>query len=92
MILPCFLFEGQSQLFPSLKSLCNKVGSMCCHCGTPNKYKWLDAKLEDKLAKVKRNLRGHSNFKSINSIIMRFPQFKEELKNVRGVFDQFGKC
>ncbi|XP_048333589.2 probable calcium-binding protein CML22 isoform X2 [Ziziphus jujuba] len=80
---------GQSQLFPSLKSFCNKVGGMCCHCGRPNKYMWLDAKLEGKLIEVKRSSGGHSNFKSINSIIMRFPQFKEELKNIRGVFDQY---
>ncbi|KAF3457680.1 hypothetical protein FNV43_RR02338 [Rhamnella rubrinervis] len=62
---------------------------MFCHCGSPNKYQWLDAKLEAKLAEVKRSSQGHSNFKSINSIIMRFPQFREELKDIRGVFEQY---
>ncbi|KAK2987228.1 hypothetical protein RJ640_022260 [Escallonia rubra] len=38
---------------------------------------------------VKRSAPGRNNFRSINSIIMRFPQFKEGLKEIRGVFEQY---
>lgn len=62
---------------------------MFCRCGSPNKYKRLDAKLEKKLIELKRSSSGKTNFKSMNSIIMRFPQFKEELKHIRGVFEQY---
>lgn len=64
---------------------------MFCHCGSPNKYKRLDAKLEKKMIELKRSSSGKTNFKSMNSIIMRFPQFKEELKHIRGVFEQYGE-
>ncbi|KAH7573046.1 hypothetical protein JRO89_XS03G0057400 [Xanthoceras sorbifolium] len=62
---------------------------MFCHCGSQNKYKRLDAKLERKMIEVKKSSWGHSNFKSIDSIILRFPQFKEGLKNIKGVFEQY---
>ena len=64
---------------------------MLCHCGSPNKYKRLDTKLERKLVEVKKGSQGVGNFKSMNSIIMKFPQFKEELKRIRSVFEQYGK-
>lgn len=69
----------------------NKVGGMLCCCSSPNKYSRLDAKLEKKMVEVKRGYLGRSNFKSIDSIIMRFPQFREELKKIRDVFEQYGK-
>jgi calcium-binding protein CML len=62
-----------------------------CPCGSPNKYKRLDAKLERKMAEAKRGSSGHHNFKSLDSIIMKFPQFKEGLKKIRAVFEQYGK-
>ncbi|GMN62476.1 hypothetical protein TIFTF001_031562 [Ficus carica] len=62
---------------------------MLCHCGSPNKYKRLDTKLERKLVEVKKGSQGVGNFKSMNSIIMKFPQFKEELKRIRSVFEQY---
>ncbi|KAL5781433.1 hypothetical protein ACOSP7_006462 [Xanthoceras sorbifolium] len=80
---------SKSHHFPSLKSLSDKVGDMFCHCGSQNKYKRLDAKLERKMIEVKKSSWGHSNFKSIDSIILRFPQFKEGLKNIKGVFEQY---
>lgn len=43
------------------------------------------------MVEVKRGYLGRSNFKSIDSIIMRFPQFREELKKIRDVFEQYGK-
>ena len=63
---------------------------MLCHCGSPNKYKKLDSKLEIKMIEMKRGASGQSNFKSIDSIILKFPQFRDGLRNLRGVFEQYG--
>lgn len=90
LILPNVLCKGTSHC-PYLKSLSNKVGSMLCCRGSTNKYSRLDAKLEKKMVEFKRGSLGRSNFKSIDSIIMRFPQFREELKKIRDVFEQYGK-
>ncbi|KAA8548416.1 hypothetical protein F0562_000099 [Nyssa sinensis] len=80
---------GTSHPCPVLKSLSNKVGGiLCCH-SSPNKYKRLDAKLERKMMEVKKSASGNNSFRSINGIIMRFPQFKEGLKNIRGVFERY---
>ncbi|XP_015574054.2 probable calcium-binding protein CML22 [Ricinus communis] len=75
--------------FGLLKSYSSKIAGMFCHCGSQNKYKRLDAKLEKKMIEFKRSSSGPTNFKSIDSIILRFPQFKEGLKNIRGVFEQY---
>lgn len=64
---------------------------MLFRCGSSNKYKKLDAKLEKKMMEVRRNTSGQNNFRSFDSIIMRFPQFREGLKNMRGVFAQYGE-
>ncbi|KAL7251229.1 hypothetical protein ACSBR1_013123 [Camellia fascicularis] len=60
---------------------------LCCH-NSLNKYKRLDTKLEKKMMEVKRSPFGNNNSRSINGIIMRFPQIKEGLKDIRGVFEQ----
>lgn len=73
---------------PALKSLSNKVGGILCCGSTPNRYQRLDTKLERKILDVKKSSSAHKNFRSVNSIILRFPQFKEGLKEVRGVFEQ----
>ncbi|EEF44236.1 conserved hypothetical protein [Ricinus communis] len=75
--------------FGLLKSYSSKIAGMFCHCGSQNKYKRLDAKLEKKMIEFKRSSSGPTNFKSIDSIILRFPRFKEGLKNIRGVFEQY---
>ncbi|XP_022761908.1 probable calcium-binding protein CML22 isoform X2 [Durio zibethinus] len=41
------------------------------------------------MIEMKRSASGQSNFKSIDSIIMRFPQFRDGLRNLRGVFEQY---
>ena len=64
---------------------------MLFRCGSSKKYKKLDAKLERKMMEVKRHTSGRNNFRSFDSIIMRFPQFREGLKNIRGVFAQYGE-
>ncbi|KAL7251231.1 hypothetical protein ACSBR1_013124 [Camellia fascicularis] len=58
-----------------------------CH-NLLNNYKRLDTKLEKKMMEVKRSPSGNNNFRSINGIIMRFPQIKEGLKDIQGVFEQ----
>ncbi|XP_050216513.1 probable calcium-binding protein CML22 isoform X2 [Mercurialis annua] len=67
----------------------HSLGAMLFNCGSQNKYKRLDAKLEKKMIEFKRNSAKNTNFKSINSIILRFPQIKEGLKDIRGVFEQY---
>ncbi|XVF65148.1 hypothetical protein PTKIN_Ptkin09bG0223300 [Pterospermum kingtungense] len=80
---------GKCHPCPSLKSLSNVIGGMLCSCGSSNKYKKLDSKLEKKMIEMKRSASGQSNFKSIDSIILRFPQFRDGLRNLRGVFEQY---
>ncbi|XP_044500545.1 probable calcium-binding protein CML22 isoform X2 [Mangifera indica] len=79
---------GTSQRYSSLMSLSNKFRGLLCLCGLDNNYSRLDEKLEKKMIEVKRSSSGRSNFKSVDSIILRFPQFKAGLKNIKGVFEQ----
>ncbi|KAG2726526.1 hypothetical protein I3760_01G116900 [Carya illinoinensis] len=85
----CVSFKGTPHPWLSLKYLSIKVGSMLCYCRSPNKYKRLDAKLERKMVEAKKGSSGHHNFKSIDSIIMKFPQLRDGLKNIRAVFEQY---
>ncbi|CAL5347643.1 unnamed protein product [Camellia sinensis] len=80
---------GSSGVCLALKSLPNKLGGMFCFDSPPNKYKKLDAKLEKKMMEVKRSALRINNFRSINGIIMKFPQIKEVLKDIRGVFEHY---
>lgn len=85
-------FEGTSRPCPSLKSLSNKFGGILRFCHSRNRYERLDSKLEKKMIEVKqRSTSGNSKFRSINSIILRFPQFREGLHEIRDVFRQYGK-
>ncbi|XP_021911342.1 probable calcium-binding protein CML22, partial [Carica papaya] len=80
---------GKAHPCASLKSLSKRVGGILCYCGSSDKYEKLDAKLEKKMIEFKRNSSGHQNFKTIDSIIMRFPELKEGLKTIKYVFDQY---
>ena len=62
----------------------------CCH-KPQSKYERLDRKLEKRMIEIKKSASGQSNFRSINSIIMKFPQFKEGLKEIRDIFRQYGE-
>lgn len=42
------------------------------------------------MMEIKRNSSGHSSFKSIDSVIMKFPQFRDGLKEIRDVFERYG--
>ncbi|KAG6664066.1 hypothetical protein CIPAW_02G066400 [Carya illinoinensis] len=81
--------SGTPSPWLSLKSLSIKVRSMLYRCSSPNKYKRLDAKLERKMVEAKKGFSGYHKFKSINSIIMKFPQLRDSLKNIRAVFEQY---
>ncbi|PHT61314.1 putative calcium-binding protein CML22 [Capsicum annuum] len=41
------------------------------------------------MMELKRSSSGQSKFRSINSIILKFPRFKEGLKEIKGVSEQF---
>ncbi|XP_057957916.1 probable calcium-binding protein CML22 isoform X2 [Malania oleifera] len=82
-------FWEQGVSSSAAKAMKDSLGGLICCCNSTNKYKRLDAKLQRKMVEVKRGTLKHKNFRSINSIIMRFPLFKEELKNIRGVFEQY---
>ncbi|XP_019181025.1 PREDICTED: probable calcium-binding protein CML22 [Ipomoea nil] len=80
---------GLSRPCLSLKLVSDKVGSLlCCH-GSPNKYSRLDSKLETKVLEVKRNAPATLSIRSINALILKFPHFREGLKEIRTVFEQF---
>ncbi|PWA87728.1 EF-hand domain pair [Artemisia annua] len=75
---------------PSLKSLSYKVGVMLRCCNSTNGYERLDSELERKMIEVKkRYVLANSSIRSINSIILKFPQFRQGLEEIRGVFRQF---
>ncbi|KNA19394.1 hypothetical protein SOVF_061900 isoform A [Spinacia oleracea] len=69
----------------------------CCGCSSitsnANKYRRLDAKLARKIIELRQqpSSSGHKNkkFRSINSVILKFPQLKEQVKNLRGVFEHY---
>ncbi|KAK1413695.1 hypothetical protein QVD17_35472 [Tagetes erecta] len=74
---------------PSLKSLSNRFGRMLRCCNSTNKYERLDNELETKMMEAKQSSQRYNKIKSINSIILRFPQFREGLEEIRGVFRHF---
>ncbi|PHU21373.1 putative calcium-binding protein CML22, partial [Capsicum chinense] len=41
------------------------------------------------MMELKRSSSGQSKFRSINIIILKFPRFKEGLKEIKGIFEQF---
>lgn len=82
--------EGPSHPCPALKSLSDKVGRLCCFHSLRNKYEKIDSLLERKMIEIKNSESVQYNFRSINSIIMKFPQFREGLKEIRGIFQHFG--
>ncbi|MED6138938.1 hypothetical protein PIB30_079211 [Stylosanthes scabra] len=65
------------------------MGAICC-CGRyPSEGNSLDRKLESKLVEMKKNKFGKSKLKSIDSVVMLFPMFREKLKTLRGMFEQY---
>ncbi|KAH6778151.1 Calcium-binding EF-hand family protein [Perilla frutescens var. hirtella] len=81
--------QGASQSSFVHKSLYDKLQDILCCRTLPNYYKRLDDTLEKKMMEIKRNPSRNINFKSIDSIIMKFPQFREGLKEIREIFEQY---
>ncbi|KAK7293251.1 hypothetical protein RJT34_16114 [Clitoria ternatea] len=87
----CMSFALISQALGNLRLrfLPIKMGAIMCCMSEPSKKRSLDGKLEKKLAEMKRHKFGESRLKSVDSIVMLFPKFKEKLKTFRGMFEQF---
>ncbi|XP_010532790.1 PREDICTED: probable calcium-binding protein CML22 isoform X2 [Tarenaya hassleriana] len=64
---------------------------MFCCCVSKNKYAELDAKLERRMVECRRNFPAHRSFRSLDSVIMKFPRLREGLRNIRGVFESYDK-
>ncbi|XP_051118371.1 probable calcium-binding protein CML22 [Andrographis paniculata] len=74
-----------------LELLHNKLQGILC-CLHPTKYKTLDAMLERKMMEMKRasvRVPEHLNFKTIDSVLIKFPQFREGFQEIRNVFQQY---
>lgn len=69
----------------------NKTGAIMSCIGISSKKMCLDDKLERKIAEMRRYKFGQSKLKSVDSVVMLFPMFKERLKTLRGMFEQYGK-
>ncbi|MFS7916406.1 putative EF-hand domain-containing protein [Helianthus anomalus] len=76
-------FEDTSHTCP-FKSLSNKVGGILRCNNSSNRYERLDSRLERKMVEAKNNnIQTHNTFRSMDSIILRFPRFKEGLKAIQ---------
>ncbi|KAL9232769.1 hypothetical protein vseg_007839 [Gypsophila vaccaria] len=80
---------GNSHPCPALKTFADKLGSIICRCQNANKHKRLDAKLEKKMIELRHRISRHESFRTINSIIMKFPRLREQIQNLRDVFLQY---
>lgn len=86
--------SGLSHSCPALKSfLSDKVGSTLCACNTRGKHKRQHLDIGKRMIESirQRAAPGQKSFKSINSIIMKFPQFKEGLTHIKTIFEQYDK-
>ncbi|KAF1895852.1 hypothetical protein Lal_00037969 [Lupinus albus] len=66
-----------------------KMGAVLCCVSKASKQKSLDWELERKIVEMKRQKIGQIKFKSIDSIVMLFPMFKERLKILREMFEHY---
>jgi calcium-binding protein CML len=67
------------------------MGAVICCMSEQSEKKSLEKKLEKKIAEIRRNKFGQTKLKSVDSIIMLFPMFKERLKTLRAMFEEYGK-
>jgi len=67
------------------------MGVIMSCIGKSSKNMSLDDKVERKIVEMRRYKFGQSKLKSVDSIVMMFPMFKERLKTLRGMFEQYGK-
>ncbi|KAK7373488.1 hypothetical protein VNO80_06898 [Phaseolus coccineus] len=65
------------------------MGVIMSCIGKSSKNMSLDDKIERKIVEMRRYKFGQSKLKSVDSIVMMFPMFKERLKTLRGMFEQY---
>ncbi|XP_047156778.1 probable calcium-binding protein CML22 [Vigna umbellata] len=65
------------------------MGVIMSCIGKSSKNMCLDDKIERKIVEMRRYKFGQSKLKSVDSIVMMFPMFKERLKTLRGMFEQY---
>ncbi|QCE11172.1 probable calcium-binding protein CML22 [Vigna unguiculata] len=65
------------------------MGVIMSCIGKSSKNMCLDDKIERKIVEMRRYKFAQSKLKSVDSIVMMFPMFKERLKTLRGMFEQY---
>ena len=68
------------------------MGMVASMCTEPIKRRRAEKDLDDKVAAALRE-RARSRqrtFRTVNSITMRLPRFKDGLRDIKDVFDQYG--
>jgi len=87
-----YSFQGlNSYLLLSSEVFAKKMGVIMSCIGKSSKNMCLDDKIERKIVEMRRYKFAQSKLKSVDSIVMMFPMFKERLKTLRGMFEQYGK-
>ncbi|CAL9056407.1 probable calcium-binding protein CML22 isoform X2 [Musa acuminata AAA Group] len=82
--------SGLLRSFSALKSFSDKVGDAFAKLSSSIKHRKDHQNLKRRLLEAMKQ-RGYSNqntFRSINSIIMWFPHFKEGLQNIKNIFEK----
>ncbi|RZR92574.1 hypothetical protein BHM03_00020886 [Ensete ventricosum] len=77
--------------FSALKSFSDKVGDAFAKLSSSIKHRRDHQNLKKRLLEAMKQ-RGFSNqntFRSVNSIIMRFPHFKKGLQNIKNIFEKY---
>ncbi|CAD5179637.1 unnamed protein product [Musa acuminata subsp. malaccensis] len=83
--------SGLLRSFSALKSFSDKVGDAFAKLSSSIKHRKDHQNLKRRLLEAMKQ-RGYSNqntFRSINSIIMWFPHFKEGLQNIKNIFEKY---
>ena len=69
------------------------MGGTASRLAAPMKQRRVERDLDNKVVEALRERAGtrKKTFKSVNSITMRLPRFKDGLRDIREVFDHYGK-
>lgn len=66
------------------------MGGMASRLAAPIKHRRVEKELDNKVAEALRErAKARKTFRSVNSITMRLPRFKDGLKDIRDVFDHY---
>lgn len=82
-----------SKSFAAEKSFWDKVGDAFSKLCSPIRHRREVRTIKKRLVEAIRHTAssGKRTFRSTNSIIMRFPQIKEGLQEVKHIFEKYGK-